>query len=177
MENPLYVLIVITVLALSFLALKKRRERKNEEYKKSEEYYKKKREEDNKNSTFHYLKMEIKSVFSVDLELIKEMGTQDEIVRTVNLYAYKVAEACVNQDKFARGEKVKPYTEPSDTYSVNPDYSWNERTHKLKKYWSEIRKLAIQALPELEKRIPHFSEFEPLKSYNEEHLRQKSAAK
>jgi hypothetical protein len=123
------------------------------------------------------LQSRIREQFSVGLDMIKETTTQDEIVRVVNLVAHQVSVACVNQDKFARGEKVEPYKEPGASSYVEGDYSWNERTHKLKRYWSEIRKLAIQALPELEKRMPHFSEFEPLKSYNEEYLKQKSVTK
>lgn len=102
---------------------------------------------------------EVCSTFHVWLENVHENHTQDEIIRCMDILAHQVAEACVNQDKFNRGEKES--------------YSLGQKTYLLKIKWSNARKLALQIAPELENRLPHFSEFEPLKSYNEEHLLKK----
>jgi hypothetical protein len=131
---------------------------------------KKKAEEDErarlkerKNSTLLVLGHEVDRLFGVELSTIHETHTQDEIVRVVSLLAHQAAEACVNQDKAVRGEQVK--------YSDDCYHSANAR----KIDWSKARKLALQICPELKDRLPHFSEFEPLKSYNAEHQAQKQA--
>ena len=89
----------------------------------------------------------------------------DEIVRLVNLEAIKTAQACVKQDKSNR-ENFEHLTRFFD-HDVND----------LKRSWAEMRNNALKLCPNLKDRLPHFSEFEPLKSYNEEHLIQKKVNK
>ena len=97
-------------------------------------------------------------IFAVKLEDIHESTTQDEIVRIVNLLAIETSMACVNQDKYVRGGCGR---------------DWSGSANLLKIKWSEARKFALKIAPELADRLPHFSEFEPLKSYNAEHLLKK----
>jgi hypothetical protein len=90
---------------------------------------------------------EVSQVFAVDLAEVDAVETQNEIVRIVGILAHRAATACVNQVK--------------STYS---DY--DVRLLKLK--WAEARRLALKIAPELAERLPHFSEYEPLKSSNAE---------
>ena len=55
------------------------------------------------------------------------------------------------------------------------DEDWDDEVSNLKQDWTEERKLALQICPKLADRLPHFSRFEPLKSYREEHIREKKA--
>lgn len=112
----------------------------------------------------------------VELETIHESYTQDEIIREVNLLAYQTAMACVNQDKAGRGKKTDLCWHESangHTWTV----SWDTEAREKKASWSEARKLALQICPELAERLPHFSKFEPLKSYREEHIQKKARKK
>jgi hypothetical protein len=111
------------------------------------------------------LRSKINEIFGIELEKIHEGSSQDEIVRFVNLLAFSVAKSCVDQDKGIRGGRIKE----SDL-----DYL-NNNVRPRKAAWAKARNLAIQAIPELKDRLPHFSEVEPLKSYNTEHLLQKRA--
>jgi hypothetical protein len=148
---------------LVFPGLKRKKE-KEEEKKRQEDN--RRAQEEKQRGILYRLGIEVKRVFSVEPDTIHENTTQNEIVRVVNLLAYQTAVACVNQDKVARGEKkVEPYH--------NPD----AEASKLKIEWANIRKLALAICPELASRLPHFSEFEPLKSYREEHLQEKANKK
>ena len=113
------------------------------------------------------LAYDVRNSFSVEPDTIGENYTQNEIVRIVNLLAQQASFACVNQDKEGRGE------EPGRRGCERP--SWDAEAHFLKKEWSQKKNLALQICPDLKDRLPHFSEFEPLKSYNAEHLVQKRA--
>ena len=53
--------------------------------------------------------------------------------------------------------------------------SWDEVSKQMKIAWASLRNLALEAVPELKDRLPHFSEFEPLKSYNADYLLKKKA--
>ncbi len=122
-----------------------------------------------------------KKKFGVSLDSIHESHSQDEIVRIVNLLAYFTAEACVNQDKKNRNVKVSSLDTHKYHYYFSPSGyfpdDWDEAAHDCKLTWSEYRKFALQVLPELESRLPHFSQVEPLKSYNKEYLLRKKAEK
>ena len=109
------------------------------------------------------LKLSIRVAFEIDLDAIHESGTQDEIVRIVNLLAYETSSACVIEDRKHRGEHGVGYS--------------NTPVSKLKREWSKARNLALKICPELKDRLPHFSEFEPLKSYRETHLLEKKEKK
>lgn len=112
--------------------------------------------------------------FCVELDTIHESYTQEEIVRVVNLLAYQTAVACVNEDKIGRGEGLIK-TEVVDWRQLtNHGFSWSEFAKSRKIEWSNRKKLALKIAPELTDRMPHFSEFEPLKSYNAERLRKKA---
>ena len=110
-------------------------------------------------------KIAVFNTFSVDPDKIHESATQDEIVRLVNLLACRTSLACMNQDKEVREEAV---------YGKRKALSWDEESKVLKIEWAEARKLALRISPELAGRMPHFSEFEPIKSYREEHLKEKA---
>lgn len=100
--------------------------------------------------------------FGIDFHEIgtdQEGKAYDEIVRTVNLLAHRLAMICVKQDKANRsGEKSNSFD--NDVYNQKWD-------------WSYMRGKALKICPELIARMPHFSEFEPLKSYQEERIIQK----
>lgn len=86
----------------------------------------------------------------------------DEIVRLVNLEAVRTAEACVEQDKINRG-----------VGGEDIDRFYDYDVADLKADWAKMRNNALKLCPDLKDRLPHFSEFEPLKSYNAEHLLKK----
>ena len=145
--------------------------------KEEEEFWRKNKEEaarKNKEEILNRLNEDAFETFCVELDTINEKGAQDEIVRIVNLLAHETSEACMNQDKFGRREKVRPYLNPGNDDTLFPDYiPWSTVADRLKISWSKTRNLALQIAPELADRMPHFSQVEPLKSYNEEHLLQK----
>jgi hypothetical protein len=149
--------------------------KKKREKKQKEEQEKKDWEEKNKNRAvevekqriFNDLKYKVLEYFSVELEKIDQTGTQDEIVRVVNLLATEIAIACVNSDKAARGETVKPYYDPSKDKHFQDFIPWAEVVMKKKILWAKSRNVAILAMHELESRMPHFSEYEPLKTYRQ----------
>lgn len=105
------------------------------------------------------LEREVRRTFHVDLETVQEPTTQDEIIRIMDLLAFCAADACVNQDKALRGETELRRGEEVAGYKLR---------------WAYSRDLVLRVAPELVDRMPHFSEFEPLKSYREEHLRDKA---
>ena len=107
------------------------------------------------------------TIFAVDVDPPYENQAYDEIVRAVNLLAHLTAEACVSQDKFVRNEGTK----------LNHDTSWDDEVRRRKEKWSMERGFALQIAPELADRLPHFSEFEPLKSYRAEHVQKKAKKK
>lgn len=163
-------MLVITALYYFFnYRDRKRREEEELNQKRSRQV-----QEDEKRGILYRLGLEVEKAFSVDLKVIQEDTTQDEVVRIVNLLAYQVAVACVNQERVTRGEKVEPYHDPKDIHCCN-HISWGEATARLKIEWAKSRNLAIQICPRLTERLPHFSEFEPLKSYHEERFLQKKA--
>ncbi len=166
--------LVIACLTPLLNKIKEKKEAKEKETRQKWELEEQKR---NKEEIFNQLAFLAKEVFGVDLHLIHESGTQDEIVRIVNLRGHEAAQACVNQDKTNRGENIKLYIRPKDRdeYLHPEQFTWDEMAHEFKIAWSEKRNLAIQIAPELTNRMPHFSEFEPLKSYNAEYLLQKKA--
>lgn len=125
-------------------------------------------------SNRYWLQKEVLETFAIELDTIDEISTQNEIVRIVNLMAHETATACVNQDKAGRGEEVPAYYLSDPTFSRYESARWGEKASKMKIEWSKTRKLALQVAPKLEDRMPHFSEFEPLKSYNAKYLRQKA---
>ncbi len=107
---------------------------------------------------------EIENTFSIKLDRfieVRESHVKEEIIRQVNLLAKQTAEACMNQDKANRGK--------IETYRLG------RKAYELKIQWSKARDLALKIAPELADRLPHFSKFEPLKSYNAKHLLQKKA--
>jgi hypothetical protein len=147
--------ICILIPTIYYVRVERPRERRMEEEEKKEA------ERHHKEAILHDLDSKIQGVFHVELDTVHETTTQDEIVRIVNLLACQTAMACVKQEKYIRqgGD--------SDKYDHLPD--------GLKMEWLEARKLALQIVPDLADRLPHFSEFEPLKSYNAEHLLKKKA--
>lgn len=154
-----------------FPGLKRKRDKREEEEAQKNRL---REQEEEQRGILYRLGEEVKKVFAVDLGTIHENTTQDEVVRVVNLLAYKTAVACVNEDKIVHGEKVEPSHHPEDN-TINRDTPWGEITAKRKIEWANTRKLALQICPELAEQMPHFSEFEPLKSYREEHLLEKRA--
>jgi flagellar biosynthesis/type III secretory pathway M-ring protein FliF/YscJ len=96
--------------------------------------------------------------------LIDKNVTYDEIIRQVNYLALQTARSCVKQDKANRRKGEK---------EIDKLYDINNEVVSYKVKWSTMRKYALVVSPELGDRMPHFSEFEPLKSYNEEHLLKK----
>lgn len=88
----------------------------------------------------------------------------DEIVRLVNLQAVNIAKLCVQQDKVNRG-----------IFSTSQDSYLDEELKSCKRNWSSSKNAVLKIEPNLDDRMPHFSEFEPLKSYNAEHLLKKKA--
>ncbi|MEI6580598.1 MAG: hypothetical protein WCO07_00290 [bacterium] len=148
-----------------------------ERIKKREELYKKEQalyEQQKKEQNLKNLSCEVSNILGVELFKINEIETQDEIVRIVNLSAYKTANACVNQEKENRGEKVEKYIYPSDNGTLFPVYySWDSMVPIFKTEWAQKRNLALKIMPELADRMPHFSQVEPLKTYNENYLQKK----
>lgn len=106
--------------------------------------------------------------FGVDVKPPYKSQAYDEIVRIVNLLAQLTAKACVAQDKFVRSEKID---------EIDHNTTWDDEVNSRKRKWSQKRNLALRVCPELASRLPHFSEFEPLKSYREDHLREKADKK
>ncbi len=115
----------------------------------------------NEKTIFWRLSSEVSNTFHVWLGNVHEDHVLDEIVRQMSLLAEQTAEACVKQSKTSRGGIEV--------------YNAGQVVYQLKTKWSKARELALLIAPELEERLPHFSEFEPLKSYNAEHLLQKKA--
>jgi len=70
--------------------------------------------------------------------------------------------ACVKRDKFIR----RPNKE---------SFGVQEYAIKEKREWTELRNFALEIAPRLADRLPHFSEFEPLKSHKAEELLQKKS--
>jgi hypothetical protein len=134
----------------------------------------------------YHLRRIVDNLFRFDLDEVKESVNQDEIVRLVNLMAVQTAMACVKQDKACRGGKEEPFYSCANNaceelcwanierdpriISWHQGASWFNVVESRKGTWANVRKIALQIAPELKDRLPHFSEFEPLKSYNEEHL-------
>lgn len=169
----------------------KLKERKEE--KERPERERRQKEEEAKRQRY-LLELFFDEIFGVSLSRANESAIQDEVVRIVNLCAYQTAVACVNQDKAGRGEDSTPYfvgyefgqrheySYSSDTYtdkywlcheSFCLNFSWDKLVSSRKSTWAALRDTALYGIPELKDRLPHFSEFEPLKSYNEEHLLRK----
>ena len=158
----------IKVTNFLFPSLKRWREKKwNKEIQEIKDYQKKSDEE----HKFIQFRTSCKDTFGFELETVNESGNQNEVIRIVNLLAFETSKVCVNQDIANRGKKVKKYIHPKDQDSLFHDFvSWDTVVKDKKICWEETRKLALQIAPELKDRMPHFSEFEPLKSYNAEHL-------
>lgn len=146
--TPYFLIIILCALIfyliLSFLSL-------------SREYEKKETESENKR-VHERLRNWVFVVLGIDLNTINEDGTKNEIIRVVNSLAKKTSFLCVQEDEYNRKKGSYP----------------SESVYDNKKKWAEARELAFNIAPELKDRMPHFSEFEPLKSYNAEHLIQKT---
>lgn len=112
----------------------------------------------------------LERTFGVDPDTVGDGGVQDEIVRIVNHLGHQTAAACVNQDKAGRGE------ETGDQPSRDVRH-WNEEVLRLKREWALSRKAALMAVPSLSDRMPHFSQMEPLRTYNAEYLLKKRGSK
>jgi len=108
------------------------------------------------------LRKEVIDTFHIWPEDVHERHVQNEIVRIVNLLAFETASACVRENKAIQSNSFHP--------SQKNDVSFKKRE------WSQKRNLALQICPKLKDHMIHFSEFEPLKSYREEHARKLSAA-
>lgn len=94
----------------------------------------------------------------------EETKVKDEMVRIINLLAQKIASLCTVQNKANIEGKY-------ETSSIDSS------VEREKTLWSFERGRVLEIWPELKDRMPHFSEFEPLKSYKEEHLLKKEARK
>lgn len=156
----------ISITIVSPFAIRNYYHIKNKEKQEGEEKQKsiKRKEEEEKKYKKSEKKYIAMTYFGVKLGKTPESKSKayDEIVRLVNLEALQTAKACVHQDK-ANREK----TNQSELEDVN-----NE-VYDLKKNWAFLRKQALKISTSLKDRIPHFSEFEPLKNYREEHILQK----
>lgn len=119
------------------------------------------------------LKSSVSDVLLVDFDMIHEPGTQDEIVRVVNLRAHVASVMCVSQDRVARG--LAPLTDQIESNTFLAYSGWDVEVSAARSDWSEARNIALEIAPELKDRMPHFSQFEPLKSYNEANLLRKRA--
>lgn len=148
-----------------FIAEPKRR--KKEEQKKQEEQERENRRDEEQEKEYERKEIEvhIPNTFSVKLgnTLEDKNKAYDEIVRLVNLEAVRTAKVCVKQDKKNRGD------------DGGYDEHFDSDVADLKLSWAKMRNNALKLNPKLRDRMPHFSEFEPLKSYNEEHLLKKKA--
>jgi len=156
----------------------KRKKMREKEYAESKKRYDDKEKKEEARIARIDLKEEVWETFSVDIDKADESVTRDEIIRNVNLVAQQVSYACVNQIKVNNGEKIEPYItfDDDDTNMVlERKIPWNKRVGDLKKTWYEVRQLALQVIPNFGDKMPHFSEFEPLKSYNEKYLLQKTS--
>ncbi|MFA5773202.1 MAG: hypothetical protein WC908_00820 [Candidatus Paceibacterota bacterium] len=161
----------IKVTNFLFPSLKRWREKKwNKEIQEIKDYQKKSDEE----HKFIQLRTSCKDTFGFELETVNESGNQNEVIRIVNLLAYETSEACVKQNMENRGKKVKKYVHPKDQNNLFPDFiSWDTVVQRRKISWAETRELALKIVPELKDQMPHFSEFDPLKSYSAKHLLKK----
>lgn len=161
-----FIVLILIALGILFYRVKvihpKQREERNEKY-----------EEEEKREVLRSLTRNVNFFLGIDLDTVHEIFSQDEIVRVVNLCAYQLAVSCVNQDIVARGGKAINLQLNSDALSGTGS-RWEDKVYHLKEEWSHKRNLALQIAPELKDRLPHFSEFEPLKSYRAEHLRKKA---
>lgn len=82
----------------------------------------------------------------------------DEIVRIVNLLAQKLSDDCVAYDKLMR-KTIRLHTQfDEDNFISN--------FPQLKRNYEETKKLALEINPRLKKRIFHYKELEPFKSYS-----------
>jgi len=140
---------------------KKKQKKEDELLEKSRVQWAEEEKKRKEQETREHLVRTLRSAFGVELDTIHEQETQDEIIRIMNLLAYRAAAACVNQDKAIRGEE-----------DLSREY---QDVGEIKLRWAEARKFILQIAPELTKLMPHFSEFEPLKSYRADHIRQKKA--
>ena len=79
----------------------------------------------------------------------------------------------MNQDKEQRGEQVENSGRIVEGTIDVQYHLWNTVVKWEKENWMYKRELAMQIYPKLKERMPHFSQIEPLKSYNENYLLQK----
>lgn len=155
---------------------KKKDEEKNNLIEKQLDQIKQNEKREKEKIILRNLEIKVWNNFGVNLDEVSESETQNEIVRNVNLIAKQTSFACVNQIKVNMGEKIEPYITFSDddkNMIFEIRMPWNKRVDFLKKTWFNTRQLALQIIPNAKDKMPHFSEFEPLKSYNAEHLLQK----
>lgn len=138
--------------------------RQEKESRKEKEKRNRKREKDKKEHERWEMEESLPNFFGVEISDNFEDNSKayDEIVRLVNLEAIRTAISCVKQDKENRGV--------NKDVSVFFDYDVADQ----KGSWAKMRNNALKLNPNLKDRLPHFSEFDPLKSYNEEHLLKKS---
>ena len=124
-----------------------------------------KKEDEEKEKQAQILPDSVWYSFHVKLDSINEPEIQDEIVRIVNLAAVKVAIVAMNQDKKSRGIEIDDrYEWATETY---PYVKWDRGDFgKYNSEWTDLRGLCLKILPALKDRVPHFSQFEPLKSYS-----------
>ena len=90
--------------------------------------------------------------------LLSEEACQENIILCVNVAAWQAKEACRYQEIQQKGGKVP---NPQEVLGERfPEPSWDTAVALTKKGWSSMQKLALEAMPELACRIPHFSQVE-----------------
>ncbi|MDR3519950.1 MAG: hypothetical protein P4L63_03655 [Candidatus Pacebacteria bacterium] len=134
--------------------------------------YQRKREQERE--TFSQLKAKTRKIFDVELENIDQEPVRKKVIETVNLLGRTAAVNCLMQNRYNRGEDVGT---PRSFFGENhPNISWDESARRAKIAWAKARDIATMILLEhYKKMVPpgdpwndmqHFSELEPLKSYN-----------
>jgi hypothetical protein len=135
-----------------------KRRRLQQEQKEEDEYVQRE-----KDSAEHWIRRNLSDWFGMTPDDVHNTASQEEIVRIVNLEASRVSQLCHNQTQMLLGGRG---LNGGDDAEVS----------QAKGRWAEKRNLTIELVPELAGRMPHFSEFEPLKSYHEERIAQKRQA-
>ena len=156
---------------------KRKDDEEDERLKKEKQEEKEKEQKKTKERILKELKENVWKIFSVDLNHIHVSEVQDEVIRVVNSIAQETSVACVKQIKFQLGEKIGLYVRPDCDPTWFSPISWNQRADVLKKEWFNAKQLALQIIPNIGDKMPHFSQFEPLKSFNAEHILEKQTKK
>ncbi|MEI7688754.1 MAG: hypothetical protein WCI91_01055 [Candidatus Nomurabacteria bacterium] len=165
-EGIFLMAIIMLVFFLNYFYFKPKKIIEEIALKKSKEEWKLKNDElnriniENEKNQFALYKFGVK----LGTNLQSNNYAYDEIIRIVNLIAINVSQLCVEQDKINRSDS-----------KIWEKKCIDEQLKEIKTKWAEMRESAVYIKSDLINHLPHFSEYEPLKSYNaENNLRKKS---